>query len=555
MTNANRLGWRKKLAAGETEQRLWQVDGLPFEWDDEVVKQLLESNFGDITIMSHRGTRLGQNFRFKAASRQEGRDIVPLVAEDAKKNCTTYWATWALPANVSVRRKPLPRAAVPVAQIPPLKTVAAPCKQAPPQDAEPEEGQTDSKPESEAKRSKQEVRALPEDLTSKTVPADGSCLFHAVSEGLKWLQEDRDAHPRVLRAETIEHMRRHCPTYEAEWDRKGPDGLDFTGTFADYLTLMEQPTSYATDIEFKALARVLDVKLVIIPAGIHWQPMCFHHKAKRMLVLWYNALHIDLLLPKDGATKYPESYVQITAGPTGGLRAGGVNRPPSVFTATSSYRACCASGKTRPRSVFTAKTKGASVFTAPSASKASALAQVPEERGHSHTTVSADAVAAQRAQRKTSRAASARASSKAQSFGSQVSLIPGRVPGQHHDARCQQVPGQMQEAVSETESQDLQGCEAQADRAVVCTAKWRACPYRPLPKAPPDLVFKCELCPYRRICTSATQYCNIRHKHNRAAHDGVNLPGLLLQPRVQQTPQRLSPGDWRCPAKRACARR
>ena len=85
VTNANRLGWRKKLAAGETEQRLWQVDGLPFEWDDEVVKQLLESNFGDITIMSHRRTRLGQNFRFKAASRQEGRDIVPLVAEDAKK--------------------------------------------------------------------------------------------------------------------------------------------------------------------------------------------------------------------------------------------------------------------------------------------------------------------------------------------------------------------------------------------------------------------------------------------------------------------------------------
>ena len=81
-----------------------------------------------------------------------------------------------------------------------------------------------------------------------------------MSEGLKWLQDDRDAHPRFLRAETIEHMRRHCPTYEAEWDRKGPDGLDFTGTFADYLTLMEQPTSYATDIEFKALARVLDVK-------------------------------------------------------------------------------------------------------------------------------------------------------------------------------------------------------------------------------------------------------------------------------------------------------
>ena len=499
VTNANRLGWRKKLAAGETEQRLWQVDGLPFEWDDEVVKQLLESNFGDITIMSHRRTRLGQNFRFKAASRQEGRDIVPLVAEDAKKNCTTYWATWALPANASVRRKPLPRAAVPVAQIPPLKTVAAPCKQAPPQDAEPEEGQTDSKPESEAKRSKQEVRALPEDLTSKTVPADGSCLFHAVSEGLKWLQDDRDAHPRVLRAETIEHMRRHCPTYEAEWDRKGPDGLDFTGTFAEYLTLMEQPTSYATDIEFKALARVLDVKLVIIPAGIHWQPMCFHHKAKRMLVLWYNALHIDLLLPKDGATKYPDSYVQITAGPTGGLRAGGVGRPPSVFTAASSSQVCRASGKTKPRSVFTAKTKPASVFTAPSFPQVRASAQVSGVQGHSHAAASVDAVAAERAQ-------------------------------DHSDA----------------DSQDLQGCEAEAPKRSP-SATWRVCPYRPYPPPPKNLTFKCEFCPFRKVCKSVTHYRSVRHQHCKFAHDGKGLPGLLLQPRLQRLPKRLSAGDWRCP--------
>ena len=498
VTNANRLGWRKKLAAGETEQRLWQVDGLPFEWDDEVVKQLLESNFGDITIMSHRRTRLGQNFRFKAASRQEGRDIVPLVAEDAKKNCTTYWATWALPANASVRRKPLPRAAVPVAQIPPLKTVAAPCKQAPPQDAEPEEGQTDSKPESEAKRSKQEVRALPEDLTSKTVPADGSCLFHAVSEGLKWLQDDRDAHPRVLRAETIEHMRRHCPTYEAEWDRKGPDGLDFTGTFAEYLTLMEQPTSYATDIEFKALARVLDVKLVIIPAGIHWQPMCFHHKAKRMLVLWYNALHIDLLLPKDGATKYPDSYVQITAGPTGGLRAGGVGRPPSVFTAASSSQVCRASGKTKPRSVFTAKTKPASVFTAPFP-QVRASAQVSGVQGHSHAAASVDAVAAERAQ-------------------------------DHSDA----------------DSQDLQGCEAEAPKRSP-SATWRVCPYRPYPPPPKNLTFKCEFCPFRKVCKSVTHYRSVRHQHCKFAHDGKGLPGLLLQPRLQRLPKRLSAGDWRCP--------
>ena len=108
MTNANRLGWRKKLAAGETEQRLWQVDGLPFEWDDEVVKQLLESNFGDITIMSHRRTRLSQNFRFKAASRQEGRNIVPLVAEDAKKNARpTGPHGLSLPTPLSVASRSL----------------------------------------------------------------------------------------------------------------------------------------------------------------------------------------------------------------------------------------------------------------------------------------------------------------------------------------------------------------------------------------------------------------------------------------------------------------
>ena len=492
VTNANRLGWRKKLAAGETEQRLWQVDGLPFEWDDEIVKQLLESNFGEITIISHRRSRLGQNFRFKAASRQEGRDIVPLVAEGANGTHTTYWATWALPANVSVRRKPLPRTAVPVAQIPELKTVTAPCKQGPTQDAEPKDDGTEVKPVPQAKRSKQEVRALPDDLIRTTVPTDGSCLFHAVSQGLQWLKEDRDVHPRILRAETIDHMRRHAPTYEAEWDHKGPDGCDFSGSFKDYLTIMEQSTSYATDIEFKALARVLDLKLVVIPAGTHWQPMCFHHKAKRLLVLWYDALHIDLLLPKDGAAKYPDSYVQITAGPTGGLRAGGVGRPPSVFTAASSSQVCRASAKTKPRSVFTTKTKAASVFTAPSFSQVRTSAQVSGAQGHSHAAASVDAVAAERVV-----------------------------------ARRTQVPGQVQETVSDATVGDLSDCDQQAletDGPAV-PRKLRKCAYRPVCPMPSDKIFRCKLCPFQKQVAGPESYKQLHHKHYRIYHGGEGLPG------------------------------
>ena len=515
VTNANRLGWRKKLAAGETEQRLWQVDGLPFEWDDEIVKQLLESNFGEITIISHRRSRLGQNFRFKAASRQEGRDIVPLVAEGANGTHTTYWATWALPANVSVRRKPLPRTAVPVAQIPELKTVTAPCKQGSMQNAEPKDDGTEGKPVPEAKRSKQEVRALPDDLSRTTVPTDGSCLFHAVSKGLQWLKEDRDAHPRILRAETIDHMRRHAPTYEAEWDHKGPDGCDFSGSFEDYLTIMEQPTSYATDVEFKALARVLDLKLVVIPAGTHWHPMCFHHRTKRLLVLWYDALHIDLLLPKDGATKYPDSYVQITAGPTGGLRAGGVGRPPSVFTAASSSQVCRASAKTKPRSVFTTKTKPASVFTASSFSQVRASAQVSGAQGHSHAAASVDAVAAERVL-----------------------------------ARCTQVPGQVQEAVSDATVGDLSDCDQQAleaDGPAVPRKPLQKCAYRPVCPMPSDKIFRCKLCPFQQQVAGPESYKRMHHRHYRVFHGGEGLPGKFRGFSVKRLTAKDGKAFWKCP--------
>ena len=160
---------------------------------------------------------------------------------------------------------------------------------------------------------------------------------------------------------------------------------------------------------------------------------------------------------------------------------------------------CRASGKTKPRSVFTAKTKPASVFTAPSFPQVRASAQVSGVQGHSHAAASVDAVAAERAQ-------------------------------DHSDA----------------DSQDLQGCEAEAPKRSP-SATWRVCPYRPYPPPPKDLTFNCEFCPFRKICKSVTHYRSVRHQHRKFAHDGKGLPGLLLQPRLQRLPKRLSAGDWRCP--------
>ncbi|CAE7304679.1 unnamed protein product, partial [Symbiodinium microadriaticum] len=498
VVKANKLAWRKKLAEGEVEKRMWQVDGLPIEWDEDGVTKLLESAFAEIQILTHRRTKLGQNFRFKAAASQKDKDLIPLVAEQDGIT-TTYWASWALPANVSIRRKPLPRKAVPVAQIPAIKTttVATPAVQ---EETQAHDGDQDmeatDKPKPEPKRVKQEVKVPPEDLLLKPMPKDGSCLFHAVSEGLKWLQDERDSHPRVLRAQVLEHMKRHRDTYLPEWDKMDPKGQPFSGTFEEYLAAMEQPTAFASDIEFKALARLLDIKLVVVPSGVHFQPMAFHHKAKRMLVLWYDALHIDLLLPKNEGS-YPVHYQQVTAGPTAGLRAGGAS---SVFTASSGTKAAQVRQAGRPPSVFTAST---------------GLAQAPGATAREKTPAETRSVAKR-------------------SFPTVA-------------ARRTQVPGQVQEAVSDAESQDLQGCEVTAGKRAVCTTKWRDCPYKVLPKPPPDLVFKCKLCPFRKLCKSAAHYRGVRHKHDKQAHEGVSLPGPLLQPRMQRLPQKLSPGDWRCP--------
>ena len=545
VVKANKLAWRKKLAEGEVEKRMWQVDGLPIEWDEDGVTKLLESAFAEIQILTHRRTKLGQNFRFKAAASQKDKDLIPLVAEQDGIT-TTYWASWALPANVSIRRKPLPRKAVPVAQIPAIKTttVATPAVQ---EETQAHDGDQDmeatDKPKPEPKRVKQEVKVPPEDLLLKPMPKDGSCLFHAVSEGLKWLQDERDSHPRVLRAQVLEHMKRRRDTYLPEWDKMDPKGQPFSGTFEEYLAAMEQPTAFASDIEFKALARLLDIKLVVVPSGVHFQPMAFHHKAKRMLVLWYDALHIDLLLPKNEGS-YPVHYQQVTAGPTAGLRAGG---PSSVFTASSGTKAAQVRQAGRPPSVFTASTgskvhqakhtsRPPSVFTAASSSQHRSRAQAPGATAREKTPAETRSVAKRPRSVFTDTAHTSK-HLRAQS--------PRSFPTAA--ARRTQVPGQVQEAVSDAESQDLQGCEVTAGKRAVCTTKWRDCPYKVLPKPPPDLVFKCKLCPFRKLCKSAAHYRGVRHKHDKQAHEGVSLPGPLLQPRMQRLPQKLSPGDWRCP--------
>ena len=152
----------------------------------------------------------------------------------------------------------------------------------------------------------------------------------------------------------------------------------------------------------------------------------------------------------------------------------------SVFTAASSSQVCRASGKTKPRSVFTAKTKPASVFTAPSFPQVRPSAQESGVQGHSHAAASVDAVAAERAQ-------------------------------DHSDA----------------DSQDLQGCEAEAPKSSP-SATWRVCPYRPYPPPPKDLTFNCEFCPFRKFAKVFTHYRSVRHQHCKFAHDGKGLPGLPL---------------------------
>ena len=128
---------------------------------------------------------------------------------------------------------------------------------------------------------------------------DGSCVVHAFTAGLKWLYPDRTPpHARELRAGVVTHLKQHQDRYQGMWDKCDTNGAPVDGlTYEGYCDLGKQST-YASDLELRALARNWQVNIVLIPADIKLEPEAFTtQKAKHTVAFWLSDKHVDLLLP------------------------------------------------------------------------------------------------------------------------------------------------------------------------------------------------------------------------------------------------------------------
>ena len=330
--HGGRLGWRLAAQPDELLPRVWTLPWLPLHWDDDAVKQLLASEFKEIDLLTHRRNRGQLSYRFRATCLKGDKDLVALLAE-TDSGPLTLWASVAPARTLQKAQRKLPQGAVPV--IPPKqRSTAFPTTTK--AISEPEIG-TDGKPVPGAKRTKCDVRTVPDELKTVEVAKDGNCIYHAISEGLAWLSGGKiKVEHRELRAKAITHLRKHQTAYSAQWDGESPSGASMQ-SFDDYLAASAQNSSYGSPLEVEALARVYDVQIILIPSLADFAVMSFRtSQAKRVLVLWYHDKHVDLLIPREDIKKYPDAVLNITTGPVHKLRAGGPRSTCSHVSKTAS---------------------------------------------------------------------------------------------------------------------------------------------------------------------------------------------------------------------------
>ena len=317
--HGGRLGWRLAAQPDELLPRVWTLPWLPVHWDDDAVKQLLSSEFKEIELLTHRRSRGQLSYRFRATCLKGDKDLVALLAE-TDTGPLTLWASVAPARTLQKSQRKLPQGAVPVIE-PKQRSTAFPTTSKAVTEAE---IGTDGKPVPGAKRTKCDIRTVPDELRTVDIAKDGNCVYRAISEGLDWLSGGKiKVEHRELRAKAITHLQKHREAYSAQWDKESPAGVPMQ-SFDDYLAASAQNCAYGSPLEIEALARVYDVQIILIPCLADFAVMSFRaSQAKRILVLWYENKHVDLLLPKSDIKRYPDAVVNITKGPVSKLRAGG----------------------------------------------------------------------------------------------------------------------------------------------------------------------------------------------------------------------------------------
>ena len=322
-----RIAWRHNLKEGEVLPRVWTIDGLPSTVTAQDMLPVLEQGFQEVTLMSHRRKKGLLSVRFRAVCTAGDRDLVPLRVSIDQGDPVCFWATLAPARSVEAKQKPLGKKAVPFVSA--AQQTSLDPKPNPAAGAEAQQVDDEGKPIPNAKRTRGATREIPTGLQREECLKDGNCAFTSMAAALNWIQQKSgdDAYNHLeLRARVATHIAKHSDQYKSEWDQKLPDGS--TGkTWDDYLQATAQAGSFASELELRAIGRVFDVRILILPASDCFQPMVFHtSQKKRLAVLWLQDKHLEFLKPsceKSSCKDYPAEFWQVTDGPVRGIRAGG----------------------------------------------------------------------------------------------------------------------------------------------------------------------------------------------------------------------------------------
>ncbi|CAE7302863.1 gcs-1 [Symbiodinium sp. CCMP2592] len=509
-TQGGRLGARSPRDPSQAVPRVWNFPHVPATWGQKEVLQVLDQSFKDVALIQHKRTGAEYLYRFRATLKHGDLDLVPLSAivesEPGKDNEITLWATVAPYKPKQAKQRPLRCAPTP------CLAKEKPALEPKPVKLEvPAELDDEGKEVSPAKHVAASHRQIPSGCDLIETPKDGACLFHAIARGLHWLSGPKKAEysHRDLRARCVEHLRKYASQYIGEWDGHGPalqklreNAASPEDAFEEYLKLIASESAYASTIELKALGRLFDCHILVIPRDGNFSAMSFHaQQRKRRLVLWYTPRHIELLLPakaKD-AKDYPEEVFSVTSGAVVDLRAGGDDASQCSGTV---WTACARSN--RSKASRSSSVKAGTVWTVTNASSRKAASSLKRARGAAATVWS-------------------RAVSSGASVHSQMPALP----------ECDDDDAPQPERLHHAS-------RALPQSALVMARRNRG-------RAFPDGVAKCRLCPFRRKCADPVKAYAAYQRHFLDSHPGEKLG--LAPARKASCVRDLADGEgayWRC---------
>ena len=357
------LGRRTARDPSKPTARTWMLENTPHSWTPAQAERAVSTIFTEVKMLRQRRHRSGCTFSFRG-SHTTTHDMIalPLEAENGSEGIT-LWCRWAPPARTLQRQAihtsgswSLVRPADPFAATETTVQAAPECGADPLDQADADMstedkaqvlsedkakvGEKQKNPATAtppAKRRQTEQRAIPPGLVIKHIPTEGNCLFEAFAEGLAATAgKEKPLHHLLVRAELIQHYMKHSTTYSELWDHELPDG-SHGSSFESYVEAMARPKVWGGILELRALARMYNVRITVVPRATSEQVFTIKPAQKqRLVVLLFSGDHFDTLLPEDGKAFPQQIKDVVTEPPIIPMRGGGGSSRCTVWTDAAS---------------------------------------------------------------------------------------------------------------------------------------------------------------------------------------------------------------------------